>query len=415
MSPHARKKAILPLLLAGAVGLAQAGTLSFTAALEQAERQSPKLAAINAQIDAARSAAISAGALPDPKIFAGIDSFPVSGPEAGRLQADFMTMQKIGVMQDVPNADKRRARKAVAAAGVEVAEARRRAERLAVRRDTAMAWLELYYLQRKEALFAELDLENAILTQTVKAQIASGRAQAADAVVPQQEAVEIADRRDDLSSAQAQARSRLRQFVGRAADDLLTGDPPNLVIDAQHLRGILHRHPELLVFAAETHKAEAELGEARSTKKPDWGIELAYQRRAPQFGNMVSIQFTFDLPVSPSTRQEPLIVAKQRELDRIDAERENMLREHASELESDLAEYVALSRQLERARQVTLPLLEQKVMLQTASYQGGKGDLAVVLMARRERIEQRLRIIDLENSLARVAARLYFAYEENAQ
>ncbi|MDE2000430.1 MAG: TolC family protein [Burkholderiales bacterium] len=415
MSPHTRRKIVLPLLLAGLASLAQAAPLSFTTALELAERQSPKLAATTAQIDAARSAAIPAGALPDPRIFAGIDNFPVSGSEAGRLQADFMTMQKIGVMQDVPNADKRRAREAVAAAGVEVAEAQRRVDRLAVRRDTAIAWLDLYYLQRKDALFTELDRENAILTQTVKAQIASGRAQAADAVAPQQEAAQIADRRDDLSSAQAQARSKLRQFVGSAADDTLVGDPPSLGVDAQHLRGHLHQHPELLAFAAETRKAEAEISEAQSMKKSDWGVELAYLRRAPQFGNMVSIQFTFDLPVSPSTRQEPLIVAKQRELDRIDAERENMLREHTRELDSDLAEYVALSRQLERARQTTLPLLEQKVMLQTASYQGGKGDLSAVLMARRERIDQRLRIIELENSQARAAARLYFAYGEGAQ
>lgn len=415
MSPHTRRKIVLPLLLAGLASFAQAAPLSFTTALELAERQSPKLAATTAQIDAARSAAIPAGALPDPKVFAGIDNFPVSGPEAGRLQADFMTMQKIGVMQDVPNADKRRAREAVAAASVDVAEAQHWVDRLAVRRDTAIAWLDLYYLQRKDALFTELDRENAILTQTVKAQIASGRAQAADAVAPQQEAAQIADRRDDLSSAQAQARSTLRQFVGSAADDTLAGDPPSLGVDAPHLRGHLHQHPELLAFAAETRKAEAEVSEAQSMKKSDWGVELAYQRRAPQFGNMVSIQFTFDLPVSPSTRQEPLIVAKQRELDRIDAERENMLREHTRELDSDLAAYAALSRQLERARQTTLPLLEQKVMLQTASYQGGKGDLSAVLMARRERIDQRLRIIELENSQARAAARLYFAYGEGAQ
>jgi outer membrane protein TolC len=410
-----QRKIVLPLLLAGLASLAQAAPLSFTAALELAERRSPKLDATNAQIDAARAAAISAGALPDPKIFAGIDNFPISGPDAGRLQADFMTMQKIGVMQDVPNADKRRARVAVAAAGVDVAEARRQVERLAVRRDAAIAWLDLYYLQRKEALFAELDRENAILAQTVKAQIASGRAQAADAVAPQQEAAQIADRRDDLSSALAQARSRLRQFVGNAADETLAGEPPFGVIDALHLRERLHQHPELLALTAKARQVEAEINEARSMKKPDWGVELAYQRRAPRFGNMVSIQFTFDLPVLPATRQEPLIVAKQHELDGLDAERENKQRELTRELESDLAEYAALSRQLERARHTTLPLLEQKVMLQTASYQGGKGDLAAVLMARRECIDQRLRIIDLENSQARVAARLYFAYGEGAQ
>ncbi len=413
MSPYIRRT-LLP-VLAGVASLAQAAPLSFTAALELAERQSPKLSANAAQIDAARSMAIPAGALPDPKIFVGIDNFPVSGPDAGYLQRDFMTMQKIGVMQEVPNGDKRRAREAVAAANTEVAGAQRQVSRLAVRRDTALAWLDLYYLQRKSALFDELDHENALLAQVVQAQIASGRSQAADAVAPKQEAAQLADRRDDLVRELTQARAKLRQLVGAAADEALAGDPPALNVDAQHLREHLHHHPELLAFAAETRKAEAEVAEAQSQKKSDWGVELAYQRRAPQFGNMVSIQFTFELPVSPSTRQDPLIAAKQRELARIDAERDGMLRDHINELDGTLAEYAALTRQLERARQTALPLSEQKVSLQTASYQAGKGDLSAVLTARRERIDQRMRAIELEAGQARTAARLYFAYGEDGQ
>lgn len=408
------RRTVLP-VLAGLASLAQAAPLSFTSALDLAERQSPKLAANAAAIDAARSAAIPAGALPDPKVFAGIDNFPVSGPDAGRLQADFMTMQKIGVMQEVPNADKRRAREAVAAASVDVASAQRRVDRLAVRRDAALAWLDLYYLQRKQALFADLDHENTLLGQIVQAQIASGRAQAADAVAPKQEAAQLADSRDDLARDLMQASAKLRQLIGGGADDGLVGAPPAFEVNAQHLRGHLQQHPELLAFAAETRKAQAEVTEAQSMKKSDWGVELAYQRRAPQFGNMVSIQFTFDLPVSPATRQDPLIAAKQRELDRIDAEREGMLRTQATELENLLAEYDALSRQLERAKQIALPLAEQKVALQTASYQAGKGDLSAVLAARRERIEQRLRIVELEAGQARVGARLHYAYGEDWQ
>lgn len=224
MSPYIRRT-LLP-VLAGVASLAQAAPLSFTAALELAERQSPKLSANAAQIDAARSMAIPAGALPDPKIFVGIDNFPVSGPDAGYLQRDFMTMQKIGVMQEVPNGDKRRAREAVAAANTEVAGAQRQVSRLAVRRDTALAWLDLYYLQRKSALFDELDHENALLAQVVQAQIASGRSQAADAVAPKQEAAQLADRRDDLVRELTQARAKLRQLVGAAADEALAGDPP---------------------------------------------------------------------------------------------------------------------------------------------------------------------------------------------
>lgn len=402
------RSAVLP-LLAGVAGLAQAAPLSFTAALDLAERQSPALAADTAQVNAARSAAGAAGAWPDPKLFAGIENLPVSGTEAWQLQADGMTMQKIGVAQDVPNADKRHAREAVAAARIDVADARRQVARRAVRRDAALAWLDLFYLRRKERLLDALDRENALLARTVAAQLAAGRGPVADAVAPQQEAAQLADRRDDLARDIAQARSRLRQQVGPQADDGLAGDPPQWTVDAQQLRERLHQHPDWLTFAAETRQAEAEVREAQAMKKSDWGVELAYQRRAPQYGNMVSIQFTFELPVSPATRQDPLIAARQQDLRRIDAEREGLLREHASELDSRLAEYAALTRQRDRAEHTVLPLIEQKLALQTASYQAGKGDLNAVLAARRERIDQDLRIVDLQAQQATAAARLHFA------
>ncbi len=410
---HPSIKTIFPLLV-GLAGFAQASPLSFMTALELAEHQSPNLIANSAQIDAARSSEIPAGALPDPKVIAGVDNFPVSGAEAGHLQRDFMTAEKIGLMQEVPNTDKRRAREAVAAANVEIANAQRLVARLTVRRNTALAWLDLYYLGKRNALFEELNRENSILADAVNAQLAGGRGQAADAVAPKQEALQIADRRDDLARDLAKAQASLRQLVGPNAQDGLLGDPPAFPVDPEHFHQHLHHHPEVLAFIAQTNKAEAEVREARSRKKSDWSVELAYQHRAPEFSDMVSVQFTLDLPISPATRQDPLIAAKQQELTRLDAERDGMLRDHTNELESTLADYTTLTRQLERARQTALPLIEQKVALQIASYQSGKGDLNAVLAARKERIDQRMRIIEVEAQRTRAAAQLYYAYGDNA-
>ncbi|WP_039785732.1 TolC family protein [Herbaspirillum huttiense] len=402
-------------VLAGMSGNAHAAPLSFSAALDIAERQSPNLASTRAQIAAAQSSVIPAGALPDPKIFAGIDNYPVSGPDAGRLNAESMTMQKIGVMQDFPNAAKRQARVAVAEASIETAEAQRQVERLKLRRATALAWLNRYFLERKISLFDDLDKENLLLADAVRAQIASGRTQVADSVMPKQEAAQLADRRDELIRDLVKAKSGLRRYVGGEADEPLVDALPEWHIDADHLRNHLHKHPELEAFSAESHKAEAELRQAQAMKKSDWGVELAYQRRDPRFGNMVSVQFTFEIPVSPATRQDPLIAAKQQELYRIDADREAMLRAHTNELESDLADYQSLSRQLERANQTALPLAQQKNDLQYASYRAGKSDLTTVLAARREVVDQRLKIIDLEAQRSAVAAQLYFAYGEDQQ
>lgn len=405
----------LQLSLAGLVGFAQAAPLTFNAALDQAESGAPTLAAQRAQISAAQSAAIPAGALPDPKLFVGIDNYPVSGMDAGHLKRDFMTMQKVGVIQEFPNADKRRARVEAASAEIEVAEAQSRMARLKVRREVALAWLNRYALERKLALFDDLERENRLLATAVRAQIASGRAQPADAVMPKQEAAQLADRHDDLVRDLAKANAELRRLIGPAADEPLAGEPPAFILDAGTLRQHLHHHPEIAAFGAAAHKAEADVREAVAMKKPDWGVELAYQKRGAQFGNMVSLQFTFDLPLFTKTRQDPTIAAKQQELLKLDAEREAMLREHANELDGDLASYAALERQAARVRQEWFPLAQQKVDLATASYQAGKADLTTVLSARRDLIEQRFKLIELDNQRVSTAARLYFAYGENAQ
>lgn len=404
----------LPLSLAMLSGVAHTTPLSFITALELAEHQSPNLVANTAQINAAQSSAIQAGALPDPKLFIGIDNLPVTGEDRGHLNRDFMTMQKIGIMQEIPNADKRKAREAVASASIDVASAQRQITRLQVRRDTAIAWLNVYYIERKFALFDALDQENKILNDAVKAQIAGGRSPVVDAIMPRQETAQLADRRDDLASDLAKARATLRRFVGMAANEPLAGEPPVSLLDAEHLRQQLHQHPELQVFVAQTRKAEAEVHEADAMKRSDWGVELAYQKRAPQYSDMISVQFTFDLPIATARRQDPLIAAKQQELSRIEADREAMLRDHANQLENDLADYMTLRRQLERAEQTALPLAQQKVDLQMASYKAGKSDLTSLLAARRELIDQRIKIIEWQARHAVIAAQLHFAYGETA-
>jgi outer membrane protein TolC len=404
----------VPFVLAGYSGLTFAAPLSLATALDIAERQSPALLANAAQIGSAQSTAIPAGALPDPKLVAGLDNLDVSGADRWRPNGDFMTMQRIGLMQEFPNSDKRRAREEVAAAGIDVAHAQGRVVRLQVRRDTALAWLNRYFLEQKLAIFDELEQENQALSAVVKAQIAGGRGQPADVLMPQQEEAQIADRRDDLARDIAKAKASLRRFVGTYADETLAGDPPTLEVDGAALHRHLHAHPELQIFEAQSQRTSAEVREAKSAKKSDWGVELDFQRRAPQFGNMVSVQFTFDLPFFPERRQDPLILAKERDLERIDAEREAMLREHTNALDNDLADLAAVSSQLNRARTTSLTLAREKVDLQTASYQSGKGELTALLLARRELIDERLKVIDLESQRAAVAASLKFAYGEIA-
>lgn len=392
-----------------------AAPLTLDEALRLAENNAPSLTAQDAKIRAASSAAIPAGELPDPKLLLGVQNYPIGGPDRWSIDQDFMTMQMVGVMQEVPNRDKRKARIEIADAAVERAAAGRRVERLKVRQSTALAWISSYSIERKDALFQDFYKENRLLVDTVRAQIAGGRAQPADAVTPKQEAAQLAEQQDDLIRQSTQARAALKRWIGSAANDQPVGSLPDWPVDTSSYTHNLQHHPELAAFAPMTREAQAKVREAEAEKQSDWSWEVDYQRRGRQFGDMVSVQFSWDLPLFPDSRQNPKIAAKHAELNQLEAEREALSREHTQQLEDQLADYERLNRAVRRNQESLLPLAREKVQLSMASYRAGKGDLSSVIAARRELIEARLKQIDVEEQRALTSARLYFAYGESAQ
>jgi len=392
-----------------------AAALTLDEALQLAENNAPSLTAQDAKIQAASSAAIPAGELPDPKLLLGVQNYPIGGPDRWSIDQDFMTMRMVGVSQEMPNSAKRKARIEVADAAIDRAAAERRVERLKVRQATALAWINSYSVERKDALFQDFYKENRLLADTVRAQIAGGRAQPADAVTPKQEAAQLEEQQDDLIRQRAQARAALKRWIGPAANDKPVGSLPEWPVEASDYSHKLQHHPELAAFAPMTREAQAKVREAEAEKQSDWSWEVDYQNRGRQFGDMVSVQFSWDLPLFPDSRQNPKIAAKHAELNQLEAEREALSREHTQQLEDELADYERLNRAVHRTQDSLLPLAKEKVELSMASYRAGKGDLSSVVAARRELIEARLKQIDVEEQRALTSARLYFAYGESSQ
>ncbi|MGZ5238862.1 MAG: TolC family protein [Caldimonas sp.] len=391
--------------------LASAG-LSFDEATRVAREQAPSLLAQQSALAGAQAARPAAAALPDPRLTVGVDNLPISGQDRLSLTRDFMTMQRIGLMQEVPNRAKREARAAGAEARVERERAMLAVARLAVQREASLAWLAVYFAERRAAHLTDLEHENRILVDTLDARIASGKAMPAERTMARQESLLLADRRDDAQRDVAKARSALRRWTGARGDEPLEGVPPALALQPEAVRAGLHRHAEIAPYTALQAIAQAEAGEADAEQRGDWGWEVAYSRRGPQYGDMVSFQFSFDLPWQKGQRQQPQIAAKQKELERIDAEREETLRRHREETEGQLAELQALEAQRARLEASGQPLAAERVALSLASYQAGRGDLGAVLTARREAVETRLRLIELDAQRAALQVRLSTLIEE---
>ena len=298
-----------------------------------------------------------------------------------------------------------------ARASVERADAEAVFERLKVRAATAQAWVAAYTVQRKLQQFEDFYKENRLLAAAIRARLAGGTGATADALAPDQEAAQLDEQKDVLLTQAAQARAALKRWIGEDADPQAQAFPRWPVSAPDYLHAI-HAHPELATYNALTREAQAQVHQALAEKKSDWGWQVDYQRRGPEFSNMVSLQVSFQLPLFAGSRQDPMIAARRAQVRQLEDEQEAALREHKAQLETDLADYQRLQRAVQRSRETLLPLAEDRVRLALADYRAGKSPLSEVLTARRQRVETRLQDIDLQGQLAATAARLHFAYGE---
>ena len=391
---------------------AHADPLRFDEALRLAEQHSAALSARQAAADGAQQARIAAGRLPDPKLAVGVENLPISGPDRFSWNREPMTMRRVGVMQDVPNAAKRAAQREAAGAKTDRERAMLEAERLTVRREAALAWLGLHFAEQRLTVFAALEQENRLLQDTLAARVASGAATPGDALMARQETLDLADRRDELQAGVEQARVQLRRWTGERPELSATAEPPQLQPDLARLLGGLDRHAELLAFTPMLAMARADLDEAAAMRQGDWGWEVAYANRARAFGDMVSFQLTFELPVSRATRQEPAIAARQKDVERLLAEREDALRRIRAEVDSQVAELQRLERVWQRQQAAAIPLARERAQVTLAGYQSGRTDLGAVLAARKNAAEAQLRGLDLQAQVLAQRARLAYLIAE---
>ena len=395
-------------------GAAQAAPLTYDAALALADQSAPTLQARSADVEAARSQAVAAGRLPDPKLRLGLDNFPISGPPAWRFGPDSMTMATVGVMQDVPNGAKRRAARDRAAADIGSAEAASRVEMRTVRLSTALAWIDLYYAEHRLAALDEIDRALAPLRETAPSQLASGAVRPAQALEADQLTAALGDRRADLLAAEGKARAELARWTGDPQADVV-GEPPTYDIDPVKLRAGLEDVPSLRAYDAMGRQADADVAVAKADKRPDWSWDLAYQHRDPMWGEMVSVGATVSLPLFASTRQDPVIAARTQTANRVRIEREGARRTLVAALDADLADHAMHHDRLMRAQTTLLPLAKRRADLETSSYAAGTASLPDVLGAFLALAEARIDALAREGDVARDAARIVLTYGNEAQ
>jgi len=361
---------------------AEVSQLSLERAVELARTNAPQLRAQAAAMESVESLAVSAGQLPDPALVIGIDNLPVTSDDAWSVSRDFMTMRKIGVMQDFPNARKRTAQRASAQAAISVVRSETVQANLDVARAAAEAWVDAYAAEQLEQNLRALKPELELQAKVVTAAVGSARASSADALTTQAAILDLDDRVLEAQRAQRTARIMLARWIGDEPMTAALASAPSfdqLPVARNTVLATLHQHASVLAFESQLALAQAQIDLAKAEKHADWSAELAYAKRGDPFSDMVSLEFKVGLPIFSRNRQDPTILAKRAEFRKLESLRDAELRMHTEEVAGTLAAWQSAHDRLELFRNERLPLARQRSQAALAGYGAGSSGLMDVL------------------------------------
>ena len=393
---------------------AQAKPLIFEAAIAMARANAPSLKAKVLAVTAAQSAVDAAGRLPDPKASVALESFPISGPLAFKPNQDDFTWLKFGFSQDVLNLAKRHAQVGRAQSDIVAAQAEGAVTARSVEVNAALAWINLAYAERRLAALDDVTARLSRYVAATPSAAASGKARPAQVLSGRQALAMLADRRSERVAEIGRSRSELKRWTGDP-DPQIEGALPDFTLNPERVRSDLDRHPMVAMLGAQAGQADADVVIARAEKRPDFGVDVAYQRRDPRCGDYVSAGVTISLPLFAKHRQDPLIAAAAARASAARAEQEATRQALTAELDADLADHVMHHDQWIRARDTLQLLAEERLALETASYGAGRASLTDVVDAHVALADAVLNTLDREATVASDAARLTLTYRSADQ
>lgn len=279
------------------------------------------------------------------------------------------------------------------------------------RRDVALAWLDVYYADRAIDIVRELERESELQLELSNTAYLAGRKLQAD-VLGEEVALELfKDREAEFAKQAERNRAGLSRWIGADATRPISAELPALPPPPlEALLAGVTAHPHLNTLEKQVEVAQAETALARQSYKSDWSLELMYGLR-PEFPDFLGVQVGIDLPVFPKNRQDRELAAKLALLEKARLQAEDALQVMLADIRRYYADWRSAEDRLSRLFELAiLPQARARTEAALSAYQGGRGDLAAVLEARRAELELKLQRLALMVDKARAEIQLrYFS------
>ena len=288
-------------------------------ALQRALAANPRLTAAERDIGIAGGLRIQAGVLPNPEVSFELDNALGSGPYKGFRSAE----TNLQLSQLVELGGKREARIAAGEEGIGAAVWQRRATRLEVLSNTAIAFITIISLRRRIEIFDEQIASFDPLIPLLQKRVQEGASSPAETLRAQIAAdlfrvererakAQLALARRDLAILMGDSSAQFGNAIGRLTN---IGQPPTF----QSIVQAIEANPQLLRWTAVTAQRNAELLIARLKAIPDPRIHAGWRHFQDTNDNAVRLGVSIPIPVFDQNTGN--IIAAQEALAKTDAER----------------------------------------------------------------------------------------------
>ncbi len=360
-----------------------APALSLEDAEQQALRNNPGLAELQARAQAMAAIPSQVGTLPDPVIGFNALNLPTNSFD---IEQENMTQMQFGISQKIPYPGKLALRERVAEQEAGVATEKVEEQRVRLIHDVRVMWWRIRYLDEALRIVAsnqELLRQFVEIAQT-KYKVGKGLQQ--DVLLAQLELSRLLERQVQLQGMRRGEEARLNALLdrptdrpislARAEDETLSplADEQTLFMRAEQARPLLAgRHK--LIDAARLRRQLAE-----KDLLPDFQIGAGYGFRSGQNPNrtdradFLSLKIGMNIPLFAERKQRRAIDQRGSELQGSIYALQDSMRQVQRQISSAMADYHSASEQVRLFKTGIIPQARQTVASMLAGYQVGEVD-----------------------------------------
>jgi len=403
----ANEMSILP-SHAGSRGSTSHRGLSMQEAVSIAVRaRDPSIMRYDEKAAALDNRSIADSQLPDPILRAGQFNVPVDTFDFGQEPS---TQVRLDLLQKIPAGDTLYLKGQKRHAEARGEDAKAQLQETKIKRDTRLAWLELFYLNGSLNKVSESRQAVQELIQVATAIFGTGRDSSQDVLRAQ---VELSVLDDRLISTKHQAhhlKTALVRLIGQAAHQPLSSRLPYLTPPPglKQIHRNLLAHPSVQVDDAHLDAQSTAIDLATAKYRPEWTAEIRYGIRNNDRPDLVTARIAMTLPIFPENRQDRQVEAAHH--DHLSAQfiRDARLRDMKRDVERYYSDWKRFGERMDLYKRVVTQRAKATTEASLSAYRAGHSDFAELIRSRLAELDAELKLLRLKVDRAKAHSNLLY-------